>query len=46
MSKQEEQWKLTRSSKKKEETIGELKHKYTGSKKCDCPFELLGMKFE
>ncbi|XP_052172209.1 protein FAR1-RELATED SEQUENCE 5-like [Diospyros lotus] len=35
-----------RPSKKKEEIIGELKRKCTGSKKCDCPFELLGMKFE
>ncbi|XP_052175667.1 protein FAR1-RELATED SEQUENCE 5-like [Diospyros lotus] len=35
-----------RTSKKKEEIIGELKRKSTGSKKCDCPFELLGMKFE
>ncbi|XP_052193831.1 uncharacterized protein LOC127802167 [Diospyros lotus] len=35
-----------RPSKRKEEIIGELKRKCTGSKKCDCPFELLGMKFE
>ena len=35
-----------RPSKKKEEIIGDLKRKGTGSKKCDCPFELLGIKFE
>ncbi|XP_052209388.1 PKS-NRPS hybrid synthetase cheA-like [Diospyros lotus] len=33
-----------RPSKKGEEAIGELKRKSTGSKKCGCPFELLGVK--